>query len=152
MTAREFLEEPGRLYNRARRLEERYNELFERATSPRCALNLGDGLGVQSSGSGNAREKLLVELADAKRKYIEAELDYIECRQNIFEVLVNIDGLAGDVMIERYIKLKTWEDVCKAERVNLSWAGVHRIHRDGLKLVEALLTEKGISEYQYTLE
>lgn len=144
MTAREFLDEPGRLYNRARRLEDRYNELFERATSPRCALNLGDGLGVQSSGSGNAREKLLVELVDAKHKYIEAELDYIECRQNVFEVLVDIEGTTADVMIERYIKLKTWEDVCKAERVNLSWAGVHRIHRAGLKRVESLLTEKGI--------
>lgn len=144
MTAREYLDEPRRLYNRARRLEERYNELFERATSPRCALNLGDGLGVQSSGSGNAREKLLVELADAKRKYIEAELDYIECRQDVFGVLVYIDGTVGDVMIERYIKLKAWEDVCKAESVNLSWAAVHKMHRDGLKLVEALLTEKGI--------
>ena len=144
MTAKEFLNEPLLLYRRARRLEERYRELFERATSPRCALNIGDGLGVQSTPSGNARERLLIELADAKQKYIAAELDYIECRQNVFEVLVNIDGTAGDVMIERYIKLKTWEDVCKAERVNLSWAGVHRTHRDGLNLVESLLMEKGI--------
>lgn len=143
MTAREYLDEPRRMYNRARRFEERYRELFERATSPRCALNVGDGLGVRSN-SGNSRETLLVKLADAKQEYIEAELDYIECRQTVFEILVNIDGTIGDVLIERYIKLKTWEDVCKAEGVNLSWAAVHRMHRDGLKLIESLLTEKDI--------
>ena len=146
MIAREYLDEPRRLYNKARRLEERYRELFDRATSPRSALNLGDGLGIRSS-SGNAREISLVKLADAKREYVEAELDYIECRQNVFEILVNIDGIIGDVLIERYIKLKTWDKVCEAERVKLSWAGVHRMHRDGLKLVESLLTEKDISEH-----
>lgn len=143
MTAKEFLQEPGRLYKRARRLEERYQELFEKATSPRCALDVGDGLRIRSS-SGNAREILLVELADAKQRYIEAELDYIECRQNVFDILVNIEGTTGDVLIERYIKLKTWEKVCDSDSVKMSSCRVHGLHREGLKLIESILTEKGI--------
>ena len=136
MTAKEYLNEPGRLYKRARRLEERYIELFERATSPRCALNLGDGLGVQSSASGNAREKLLVELADAKLEYVAAELDYLECRQNTFEILFDIEGTVGDVLIARYIKLKKWDDVCTDKNVDLGLSMVHRLHKAGIKIVE----------------
>ena len=143
MTAKEYLDEPRRLYDRARRLEERYNELFERATSPRCALNLGDGLGVQSSGSGNTRERLLVELADAKRRYIEAELDYIECRQNTFDLICNIDGQVGEVLYKRYIKMQIWQQIADEEGSRSS-RNMYKLNNLGLRIVESLLTEKGI--------
>lgn len=135
MTAKEYLNEPRRLYHRARRLEERYTELFEKATSPKCALNLGDGLGVQSSPSGNSREKLLVDLADAKLEYVSAELDYIECRQNVFELIYDIDGNVGDVLYKRYIKMQTWEQITNEEG-SCSLRNVHKLHNKGLRIVE----------------
>ena len=48
-----------------------------------------------------------------------------------------IDGIEGDVLYQRYIKLHKWEEVCVL--LHYSWQGIHLIHRRALAIVESRL-------------
>ena len=53
------------------------------------------------------RQELAQKIQDA-----QARLDALEIKQEIFDLIDRIDGIEGDVLYERYIKLHKWEDIC----------------------------------------
>ena len=78
--------------------------------------------------------------ADQAVRLVDKGIDLFDARdraraiqREVFEVAYSIGGVEGDVLIERYIKLKDWDDVCDA--VGYGWSQTHSYHRIGLDKV-----------------
>ena len=69
-------------------------------------------------------------------RWVSAELDAIEKRQEVFETVQKVSGIEGDILYERYVNLHKWEEVCVI--VHLSWYSVHDHHKRALRVVEEL--------------
>lgn len=131
MTVRDYLEQ----YKKADRRAKRYRKEFEKEMIMIDSISSPLGTDGMPHGSGISKSTELraLRLADKRLKYIEAELDALEIRQQIFDTVMKLDGIEGDVLIEYYInyfdeqkqKSRTWEDV--AELVHVDTRTVYRI-------------------------
>ena len=85
-------------------------------------------------GSGISRmvEQRALRLVERIDKYREAEMAAREKKHQVFDLIWNVPGLKGDILYERYINLKKWEEV--ADTVHLSLRQVHNLH--GQVLIE----------------
>ena len=72
-------------------------------------------------------------------KWKIAELDAIEKRQEVFEVISKVKGIEGEVLYQRYIALYKWEQICV--NIPMSWTGVHKAHRRALAIVQGMLDD-----------
>lgn len=136
MTTKEYLKQYEWAVKRVRRYEEEYKNESMLIDAVR-SLSDNDGM-PHGSGISKPTEDKAVRLADKKMRLIKARLDAIEIRQEIFDLINSIDGIEGDVLYERYIKLHKWEDICVL--LNYSWYGVHNAHRRALMIVEGMRT------------
>ena len=135
MTAKEFLKQYEYADRRARRLRAEYEKELLLIDAIRSASD-NDGM-PHGSGISNPTEDKALKLADKAMRWKEAELDAIHKRQEVFELIYGIDGIEGEVLIERYINLRKWEEICVL--VHYSWHGVHSIHRRALAIVDRAL-------------
>ena len=133
MTAKEYLRSYGQLNRRVLRLKAEYTKEEELIDSVRSTLG-GDGM-PHGSGVSKPTEDRAIRLADKRMEWVRAELEAIEKRQEIFELINGIDGTEGDILYERYINLRKWEEICVL--VHMSWRQVHRLHAKGLREVES---------------
>ena len=132
MTAKEYLKQYEWAVKRAQRYEEEYQN---EALLIDAVKSLSDNDGMpHGSGISKPTEEKAIRLADKKLRLIEAKLEAIAIRQEIFDTIDRVDGIEGDVLYERYIKLHKWEDICVL--LHYSWYGVHNAHRRALKIVE----------------
>ena len=117
MNAKEFLRQYEELNKRALRYKQEYEVELEKIDAIGSTLS-GDG---QPHGSGVSRktEDKAIRLADKALKWKAAELDAIEKRQEIFELIHDIKGVEGEVLYERYINLRHWEEICVL--ITYSW-------------------------------
>lgn len=138
MTAKEFLKQYEYAAKRIRRLEEELNDERLMIDSVRSVSD-NDGL-PHGSGISKPVEERAIRLADKLSELVQARLDAIEIRREVFEVVQKVDGVAGDVLFARYIKLMKWDDI--SEAVNYSWKWTLHYHRIGLEKVSELLDEK----------
>ena len=135
MTAKEYLRQYEYAVKRIKRLEEEYSKeqlLIDAVRS----LSDNDGM-PHGSGISKPTENKAVRLADKSLRLIQAKLDAIAIRQEIFDTIDSIDGTEGDVLYEKYINLKTWEQVCVD--INYSWMQTHRYHRRALDIVQKII-------------
>lgn len=135
MTAKEYLKQYEYAVDRVRRYEEEYQNELTLIDSIRSASD-NDGL-PHGSGISKPTENKAVRLADKSLRLVEARLRAVEVRQEIFDLVDSIDGIEGDVLYQRYINLRKWEEICVL--LHYSWNGVHHIHRRALALVEMVL-------------
>jgi len=134
MTAREFLDQYRVAYSKAARLEAKLDQLKEDYGSVQGGIVYASG----KSGISKPTEQKVERVQAAFDKWANAQLDAVEIRQEIFEVINSIDDCkTADVLWYRYLGLLTWEEVCDA--VGLSWYTVHKMHRKGLELIEQLI-------------
>ena len=138
MTAKEFLKRYEYADLRARRYEEEYKLEHELIGS--ISINY-DGM-PHGSGISRKTENEALKLAEKAEKYIDAKLDAIRIRQEVFDLISDIDDYEGEILYQRYIKLLKWEAVCKV--VHLSWYAVHDHHKKALAIVQKRLDEKSI--------
>lgn len=138
MTAKEYLRQYEWAVKRVRRYEEEYQNESILIDAVR-SLSDNDGM-PHGSGISKPTEDKAVRLADKRLRLIQARLDAIEIRQEIFDLIDGIDGIEGDVLYERYIKLHKWEDICVL--LNYSWYGIHNAHRRALMIVDEMRTLK----------
>lgn len=82
---------------------------------------------------GRPTEDKAIRLVDKGMNLFEAKDEARRIQREIFEVAYQVGGVEGDVLIERYIKLKDWRDVYKA--INYAESQTHRYHRAGLDKV-----------------
>lgn len=132
MTAKEFLKQYEEAQRRALRYKTEYEKEMELIDAVGSTLG-GDG---QPHGSGTARatEDKAIRLADKAAAWKIAELDAIEIRQEVFDLIRDIPGVEGEVLYERYVCLRRWEAICVI--VSYSWRGVHKVHARALRIVE----------------
>lgn len=135
MTAKEFLRQYEYADKRARRLGAEYQREIQMIDAIRSASD-NDGM-PHGTGTSRPTEDKALKLADKALRWKEAELEAIRIRQQVFELIYDIDGIEGEVLTERYINLRKWEEICVL--VHYSWHGVHAIHRRALAIVERAL-------------
>ena len=138
MTAKEYLRQYEELNRKAEQHRQEYLLEMERIDAIGSTL-AGDG---QPHGSGVSKktEDKAIRLAEKAMRWKMAELDAIEKRQEIYELISQIKGVEGDVLYQRYINLRKWEEVCIL--VHYSWNGVHRAHRRALIKVQNILDNR----------
>jgi len=135
MTAKEFLRQYEYADRKVRRLETEYHDELIMVDAIRSASD-NDGM-PHGSGISKPTEEKALRIADKHLRLIEARTEAIEKRQTVFELVNGIDGIEGDLLYERYIKLRKWEEICIL--LHYSWQGVHLVHRRALAIVESRL-------------
>lgn len=132
MTAKEYLKQ----YEYAQKKAERYREEYETELLKVDAVrSLSDNDGMpHGSGISRPTEAKAIRLADMALRWKQAELDAIEIRQEVFEMICDIPDIEGDVLYQRYINLRKWEEICVL--LHYSWKGIHLVHRRALNIVE----------------
>ena len=135
MTAEDFLKQYEYADQRARRLRAEYEREKQLIDAIRSASD-NDGM-PHGSGIHKPVEEKAIRLADKAMKWKMAELDAIHARQEVFELINSIDGIEGEVLYERYVNLRKWEEICVL--VHYSWQGVHKVHKRALAIAEGRL-------------
>ena len=148
MTANQYLKQ----YEYAVKRAARYRDEYERESLLIYAVrSLSDNDGMpHGSGISKPTEVKAVRLADKKLRLIDAKLEAIRLRQEIFDTVMSLDGLEADVLVERYLNLdeyghlQTWESVC--DRVHYSWPTVRTAWHRGIDAVEKLLNTRSYND------
>lgn len=144
MNANQYLKQ----YEYAVKRAARYRDEYERESLLIDAVrSLSDNDGMpHGSGISKPTETKAVRLADKKLRLIDAKLEAIRLRQEIFDTVMSLDGLEADVLVERYLNLdeyghlQTWESVC--DRVHYSWPTVRSAWHRGLNMVDEILIQE----------
>ena len=135
MTAKEYLKQYERAVRRAQRYREEYEAESALIDAVRSLSN-NDGMPHGTNISKPTEEKA-IRLADRRLRLIDAELEAIKVKQEVFDFIDNIDGVEGEVLKYRYVDLLTWEEICI--RVHYSWRQTHRIHRRALAIATEMM-------------
>ena len=137
MTAKEYLKQYERAAKRAQRYRQQYEEESALIDAVR-SLSDNDGM-PHGSGISKPTEDKAIRLADRRMRLIKAELEAIRIKQDLFDFIDGIEGVEGDVLYHRYIRLLKWEEVCLI--VHYSWPNTMRIHRRALDKVQKIIDE-----------
>ena len=135
MTAKEFLQQYGEAVRIAERIKTEYDQEQDLIDSVRSALG-GDGV-PHGGGISKATENKAIKLADKALELKDAELEAIRIRQKVFDVIRTVPGEKGDVLYERYINLKTWDEV--ADSVGYSKRHARNLHDEAIDIVQHFL-------------
>ena len=135
MTAKEYLRQYEYADRKVRRLETEYHDELIMVDAIRSASD-NDGM-PHGTGISKPTEEKALRIADKHLRLIEARTEAIAKRQEVFDLIDGIDGIEGDLLFERYIKLRKWEEICIL--LHYSWQGVHLVHRRALAIVESRL-------------
>lgn len=135
MTAKEYLRQYEYATMRIRRLEEELDQETDLIDAIRSASD-NDGM-PHGSGTSDPTAEKAIRLADKTLRLIDARLDAVRIRQEVYDFIQGIDGIEGEVLYERYINLRKWEEICVL--VHYSWQGVHKVHKRALAIVEGRL-------------
>lgn len=137
MTAKEYLKQYERAVKRAQRYRQQYEEESALIDAVR-SLSDNDGM-PHGSGISKPTENKAIRLADRRMRLIRAELEAIRIKQDLFDFIDGIEGIEGDVLYHRYIRLLKWEEICLI--VHYSWPNTMRIHRRALDIVQKKIDE-----------
>lgn len=135
MTAKEYLRQYEYADRKVRRLEMEYHDELIMVDAIRSASD-NDGM-PHGTGISKPTEEKALRIADKHLRLIEARTEAIAKRQEVFDLIDSIDGIEGDLLYERYIKLRKWEEICIL--LHYSWQGVHLVHRRALAIAESRL-------------
>lgn len=134
MTGREYLEQYKHKELLLLRVREEYRKELDTIDSIRSAL---DNSGVPSGHVSRTVELRAMRLAEKAERLRTAELEALETRQKVFDLIARVEGVKGQILYERYINLKKWEDVATA--VCYEERQTRRLHDDALRIVEDVL-------------
>lgn len=140
MKAKEFLKQYEELNRIAEQHRQEYQLELEKIDAVGSTLSGEPGM-PHGTGISRKTEDKAIRLADKAMKWKMAELDALEKRQEIYELISQIKGVEGDVLYQRYIRLRKWEEICVL--VHMSWNGTHKAHRRALMAVQIILDKSG---------
>lgn len=135
MTAKEFLKQ----YAQAERLAVRYRTEYEKELMQIDTIrSAGSGDGMPGAGKISApTEAKALRLAEKLTTYQNAVLDAIELKREVLKMIEYVPGEYGAVLYERYIQLKTWEEV--ADSIGYSLRQTHRFHQQALLMMQDII-------------
>lgn len=137
MNAKEYLKQYEHAARKAARCRKEYEQEMIRIDAVR-SLSDNDGM-PHGSGINKPTEDKAIRLAAKAIEWKNAELDAIETRQRIFQIVSEIPGIEGDVLFAKYIELMRWDSI--AEALHYSTQGIYRVHGRALQLVNEKLQE-----------
>ena len=135
MTGREYLEQYKHKEILLLRIKEEYRSERDQIDSIRSAL---DNSGVPSGQVSKQVEARAVRLAEKADRLKKAEVEALATRQKVYDTIAMVEGVKGQVLYERYINLKKWEDV--ADAVCYEERQARRIHDEAVRIVEELIS------------
>ena len=135
LQAKEYLERYEDALRRVRWCLEQYERESLLIDAIRSASD-NDGM-PHGNNIGRPTEEKAIRLASSGMDVLKAKAEALRTEGEIFAVAYRVGGIEGDVIIERYIKLKDWNDIYTA--INYSTSQAHRYHRAGLDKVADLL-------------
>lgn len=135
MTAKEFLKQYEYADRRARKLRAEYEREVQLIDAIRSSSD-NDGM-PHGSGISKPTEDKAEKLSDKAMRLVDAKLEAVKVRQEVFDTIMEVGGFEADVLIERYVNLKTWECVCLS--VNYTWPTVRMAWHRGLDKVEEII-------------
>ena len=135
LAAKDYLEQYGKAQRRVRQCQAQYERQLFLSDSIRSPSD-NDGM-PHGSGISKPTENKAIKLADKSIDVLKAKAEAFRILGEIFAVAYSVGGIESDVLIERYINLKDWEDIFPI--VNYSESQTHRYHRAGLDKVAELL-------------
>lgn len=131
MTAKEYLRQYEYAAKRVKRLEEEYNTEREQIDAVRSVSD-NDGM-PHGNGISKPTEEKAIRLSDKLQRLADARLEAVAIKQEVFDFVNSIDGIEGEVLFQRYIELRSWEEICVI--ISYSWAQTHRYHLKALDIV-----------------
>ena len=138
MTAEKYLRQYEWAVNTIRRCEREYEEERIMIDSVRSPSD-NDGM-PHGSGISKPVEQRVERMNAKLDRLATARLEAVRIRQEIFDTIMCIGGLEADVLIERYVYLRKWEDVCLA--VNYTWPTVRLAWHRGLDKVQEIINTR----------
>ena len=135
MTARQYLEQYKEAERIVQSIKAEYIEQMEQIDSIRSALG-GDGL-PRSGEVSKKVEAQAVRLAEKAEELLQAEADALAIRQEVFRTVQRVPGSPGDVLRERYINLRKWEDI--SEILGYTERNCYNLRDKGLAIVEEII-------------
>lgn len=129
MTVKEYLRQYEAAERIARRLKTEYDEQVLMIDNIKSPSNT-DGM-PHGSGISNRTEQSALRLLETAGRYKDAEIEALKKRQQVFNMIWNVPGLKGDILYERYINLKSWDQV--ADTVHVSLRHATRLHGEALQ-------------------
>lgn len=135
LKAKDYMDKYGDACRRVRQCEEQLARENLNVDAIRSASD-NDGMPHGRNISRPTEDKA-IRLVDKGMNLFDARDEARRIQREIFEVAYQVGGVEGDVLIERYIKLKDWRDVYKA--VNYAESQAHRYHRAGLDKVADII-------------
>lgn len=133
--AEKYLRQYERAVNQIRRCEDEYKLEMLQIDAIRSSSD-NDGM-PHGGGISKPTEDKAEKLSEKAMRLVDAKLNAIKVRQEVFDTIMAVGGLESDVLIERYCNLQTWEGVCLS--VNYSWPTVRMAWHRGLDKVEDLI-------------
>lgn len=133
--AEKYLRKYEDAVNQIRRCEDEYKLEMLQIDAIRSSSD-NDGM-PHGTGISNPTAAKAEKLSNKAMRLVDAKLKAIEVRQEVFDTIMEVGGFEADVLIERYVNLQKWEDVCLA--VNYSWPMVRMAWHRGLDMVEELI-------------
>ena len=143
MDARRYLKQYEDAVDRIRYCQEEYDEemlLVDAIRSPSDNDGMPHGTGISKPTEQKAERLALKAL-----RLFDAKLEAIRIRQEVFDTIMQIGGLESKVLIERFVYLKTWDEVCRS--VHYSWPTVRGAWHHGEEKLEDIIntrTSKGL--------
>ena len=134
MNGKEYLEQYKQKEILLLRVREEYQKELDQIDAIRSAL---DNSGVPSGQVSRSVEIRALRLAEKAERLADVEIDALETRQKVFDVIAKVEGVKGQILYERYINLKKWADV--ADAVCYDERHTRRLHNDAIKIVENAL-------------
>lgn len=138
MTAEKYLKRYEYACNVVRRCEKELEQERLQIDTVRSPSD-NDGM-PHGSGISKPTEEKVMKIADKIERLADARLEAIRIRQEIFDTIMELDGLEADVLIERYVSLLKWEDVCEA--VCYTWPTVRLAWHRGLDRVQEIISTR----------
>ena len=137
MKAKEFLKQYKEAMDLVAKCENEYNDAVENIDAIGSTLS-GDG---QPHGTGVSKktEDKAIDLVTAKEQWAKAKMNAFRTRQKVVNLIIDIPGIEGKVLYERYINLLTWEQI--AEKLFYSYTGIFYAHNRALDIVDKRLSQ-----------
>lgn len=138
MTAKDYLEQYGNAVRQIRRLEEEY-EAEQLLIDAVRSLSDNDGM-PHGNGISKPTEEKAVRLADKAMRLVEAKIEAIEIRQEVFDTIMQVGGLESEVLLERFVYLRDWMTICR--NLNYSWYPVRIAWHRGEEILQEILDNR----------
>ena len=134
MTAKQYL---SRAYSLRRRIAAKELHLEELRTQAEHITADLTGM-PKGSGASSPVERVAVQIADLSWELEQDWLDVLAYQEEIRRTIELVeDPVVAQVLSARYISYLTWRKV--AETLHYSERAVYKIHRKGLRIVEAFI-------------